>query len=76
MWCTPIAGAYQIGAMFDNLSAKEASFLDMFMRYLDGSILPAGSEMEVITDDQPPTPGNDDAGRTPPPDVKDDPFKP
>lgn len=76
VWCTPIAGAFQIGAMFDNLSAKEASFLDMFMRYLDGSILPAGAEMEIITEPEPPTSGSDDPARTPPPDVKDDPFKP
>jgi hypothetical protein len=76
VWCTAIASAFQIGAMFDNLSAKEASFLDMFLRYLDGSILPAGAEMEVIIDEEPPTAGSDDPAQTPPPDVKDDPFKP
>jgi len=50
VWCTAIGGAYQIGAMFDGLSAKESSFLDMFLRYLDGSILPAGAEMDAIED--------------------------
>ncbi len=74
VWCTAIAGAYQIGAMFDGLSTKEASFLDMFLRYLDGSILPAGAEMEAMEE-------GDDAGAdpeegTPSPDIKDDPFRP
>ncbi len=46
VWCTAIADAFQIGAMFQGLSQKESGFLDMFLRYLDGTILPAGSEME------------------------------
>ncbi len=76
VWCTPIAGAFQIGAMFDTLTAKESAFLDMFLRYLDGSILPAGAEMEivgeldvVIEDGEPAVP----AGA--PPAGKKDPFK-
>jgi hypothetical protein len=74
VWCTAIAGAFQIGAMFDRLSVKEAAFLDMFLRYLDGSILPAGAEMESFDDDeQGQTEGAGD--RTPSPDIKDDPFR-
>ncbi|HEY5282132.1 MAG TPA: PilZ domain-containing protein, partial [Polyangia bacterium] len=74
VWCTAIAGAFQIGAMFDKLSVKEAAFLDMFLRYLDGSILPAGAEMESFDDDeQGQTEGAGDG--TPPPDIKDDPFR-
>jgi hypothetical protein len=73
VWCTAIAGAYQVGAMFDGVSAKESSFLDMFLRYLDGSILPAGAEMEAIEDGQEASAGEADA--TPSPDVKDDPFR-
>ncbi len=46
VWCTPIAHEFQIGAMFDGMSRQQASFLDMFLRYLDGSLLPAGAEME------------------------------
>jgi hypothetical protein len=46
VWCTAIADAFQIGAMFQGLSPKESGFLDMFLRYLDGTILPAGAEME------------------------------
>jgi hypothetical protein len=74
VWCTAIAGAYQVGAMFDNLSAKEASFLDMFLRYLDGSILPAGAEMEAMEDGEESAAGEEDDG-TPSPDIKDDPFR-
>jgi hypothetical protein len=74
VWCTAIAGAFQIGAMFDRLSVKEAAFLDMFLRYLDGSILPAGAEMESFGDDeQGQTEGAGDG--TPSPDIKDDPFR-
>jgi hypothetical protein len=74
VWCTAIAGAYQIGAMFDGLSAKESSFLDMFLRYLDGSILPAGAEMEAIEDGEE-SPAREDNAGTPSPDIKDDPFR-
>ena len=74
VWCTSISGAYQIGAMFDGLSAKESSFLDMFLRYLDGTILPAGAEMDAIEDGEE-SPAREDDGRTPSPDVKDDPFR-
>jgi len=74
VWCTPIGGAYQIGAMFDGISAKEAAFLDMFLRYLDGTILPAGAEMEAVEDSEKSQAVEDDS-RTPPHDVKDDPFR-
>jgi hypothetical protein len=74
VWCTAIASAYQIGAMFDGLSAKESSFLDMFLRYLDGSILPAGAEMESMEDADERSAAEEAAG-TPSPDVKDDPFR-
>ena len=73
VWCTAIADSYQIGAMFDGLSTKESAFLDMFLRYLDGSILPAGAEMEAMEDSDASSLSND--GRTPPPHVKDDPFR-
>jgi hypothetical protein len=72
VWCTPIAKAYQVGAVFDALTPKESAFLEMFLRYLDGSILPAGAEMEIVEvsdDDADPAPG------AAVPDGKDDPFK-
>ena len=73
VWCTSISGAFQVGAMFDKLSVKEAAFLDMFLRYLDGSILPAGAEMESFDDEQEQIEEGDDG--TPSPDIKDDPFR-
>lgn len=74
VWCTPIAGAFQVGAMFDKLSGKESSFLDMFLRYLDGSLLPAGAEMETVDENQP-SAGGDGETSAQSPDVKDDPFR-
>ena len=73
VWCTVIAGAFQVGAMFDALSQKESSFLDMFMRYLDGSILPAGMVMESIDGED--STRSRAADGTPSPDEKDDPFR-
>ena len=74
VWCTAIAKSFQVGAMFDNPSAKQASFLEMFLRYLDGSILPAGAEMESIQDDDE-APASGEIPHTPSPDEKDDPFR-
>jgi hypothetical protein len=74
VWCTAIAGAYQIGAMFDGLSAKESSFLDMFLRYLDGSILPVGAEMDALEDGEESS-DYEEEDSTPSPDIKDDPFR-
>lgn len=53
VWCTAISKAFQIGATFDTISGKEKSFLEMFLRYLDGSILPMGAEMEIQESDSP-----------------------
>jgi len=76
VWCTAIAGAFQIGAMFDGLSSKQSDFLDMFLRYLDGSILPAGAEMEAIDEGEQVQASDQDDDGTPSPDIKDDPFRP
>jgi hypothetical protein len=75
VWCTAIAGAFQVGAMFDKLSRREQEFLVMFLRYLDGSILPAGAEMESVDDAEV---RQDDQGEPhkPSPGDKDDPFDP
>lgn len=76
VWCTAIAGAFQVGAMFDNISGREGAFLDMFLRYLDGSLLPAGAEMDVdVVDDAESLSEQGDEPRTPTPDIKDDPFR-
>jgi hypothetical protein len=74
VWCTAIANAFQIGAMFYPLSGKESGFLDMFLRYLDGTILPAGAEMEG--DDSADLIDEDEAESLDVvPDDKDDPFR-
>ena len=80
VWCTAIAGAFQIGAMFDGVSGREAAFLDMFLRYLDGSILPAGAEMDALEgpdaiDDADLIAEPEEEPGTPIPDIKDDPFR-
>jgi len=67
VWCTHIGNSYQVGAMFNVLSDENADFLDMFLRYLDGSLTPQG-QTATATDDE--------EDRDPPPDVKDDPFRP
>ena len=74
VWCTAIAGAFQVGAMFDRVSGREAAFLDMFLRYLDGSILPAGAEMDSVDDVEELLEAEEESG-TPVPDIKDDPFR-
>jgi hypothetical protein len=66
VWCTAIGASFQVGAMFNPLSHESADFLEMFLRYLDGSLIPraqAAAEEE------------EERERTPPPDVKDDPFR-
>ena len=65
VWCTPIGTSFQVGAMFSEMTDESAEFLDMFLRYLDGSLAPRGHEGEE----------EEERERTPPPDVKDDPFR-
>ena len=64
VWCTPISQAFQVGAMFEKLSRTEQSFLEMFLRYLDGSVLPVGAEVSSVVE----SPESE-------PDQKDDPFR-
>ena len=71
VWCTPISQAFQVGAMFEKLSTTEQSFLDMFLRYLDGSILPAGAEAESVDESSEAEPEQVE----PAPEIKDDPFR-
>jgi hypothetical protein len=65
VWCTPIGKAFQVGAMFDDLSEEQDGFLDMFLRFLDGSLAPRGVQPSEEEEEEPP----------PHPDVKDDPFR-
>jgi hypothetical protein len=66
VWCTPIGSSFQVGAMFNLLSDENSEFLDMFLRYLDGSLTPRGQAADE----------DDERERTPTPDEKDDPFRP
>jgi hypothetical protein len=61
VWCTQIGVSFQVGAMFNALSDENADFLDMFLRYLDGSLTPRGQ-----------TGVEEEEEREPSPDVKDD----
>lgn len=67
VWCTSIEQSFQIGAMFNELGREQTDFLDMFLRYLDGSLAPSGVQPEDREED--------DRELTPPPDIKDDPFR-
>jgi hypothetical protein len=64
VWCTAIGASYQVGAMFEELDIEAVEFLEMFLRYLDGSLVPHGQQ-----------PDDDERDDTPPPDIKDDPFR-
>jgi hypothetical protein len=68
VWCTPISGQFQVGAMFDGVTAEHGEFLEMFLHYLDGTLAPTG--VNPVTGDD----GWEDDGPVPP-DVKDDPFR-
>lgn len=66
VWCTRIGNAYQVGAMFEDVSDEQDSYLDMFLQFLDGTLSPRGSHS-----------GDEDAeeARTPSPEEVDDPFR-
>jgi len=57
VWCTPIGAAFQVGVMYLALSTERTRFLDMFTRFLDGSLSPEGVAIEAPPDDDPDTPG-------------------
>jgi hypothetical protein len=66
VWCTRLADAFQVGAMFDELTDQQDGFLEMFLHFLDGTISPKGV--------------SDDLGVEPDTEVldvedKDDPFR-
>ncbi len=67
VWCTPIAGSYQVGAMFVGLDRDKVRFLEMFLRFLDGSLTPDGAG---------PQDEGDEAPRGKPKVDNDDPFRP
>lgn len=68
VWCTRIGSAYQVGAMFEDVSDEQDSYLDMFLQFLDGTLTPRGSG--AAPDDEDP-----EDNRKPSPDELDDPFR-
>lgn len=62
VWCTAIGTAFQVGAMFEEMTEQEDDFLDTFLQFLDGTLAPRGGML-----------GDDDG--PPSPDDKDDPFR-
>ena len=65
IWCTPMFGKFQIGAMFVQVDADRRRFLDLFMRFIDGDVHPVGHE-----------PASDVPERRERLEDKDDPFRP
>lgn len=68
VWCTNIAGTYQVGAMFDELTDEQDGFLEMFLHFLDGTLAPKGV---AGAEDERPEPEPEPES----PEDKDDPFK-
>lgn len=67
VWCTQIGGAYQVGAIFDEMTEEQENFLEMFLQFLDGTLSPRGEDE---------TGGDGDDTNELPDDVgKDDPFR-
>lgn len=68
VWCTSIAGAFQVGAVFEPLTEEQEAYLEMFLHFLDGTLAPkGGAEGDGQSDDEDPDPLS--------PDEKDDPFR-
>lgn len=44
VWCTELAGKYQVGAMFDDVTDQQDGFLEMFLQYLGESLSPEDDE--------------------------------
>jgi hypothetical protein len=65
IWCTPLFGKFQVGAIFVRVDGERRRFLDLFMRFIDVEVNPVGHE-----------PAHDPADLPPPPEDKDDPFRP
>jgi hypothetical protein len=65
VWCTKIGEAFQLGAMFEEVSEEQDGFLEMFLHFLDGTITPSGVQ---LGEEEP-------SSAAPPPDDTDNPFK-
>lgn len=66
VWCTGMFGKFQIGAKFVGIDPERRRFLDLFMRFIDGEVNPAGAAAAGDHDDSGPHHEHD----------PDDPFRP
>jgi len=65
VWCSDLAGTYQVGAIFEDITDQQDDFLEMFLQFLDGTLSPKDAL------------GDEDSGVTrvgQKPDDKDNPF--
>jgi hypothetical protein len=62
VWCTALAGSFQVGCMFEDVTDQQDQFLEMFLQYLDGTLSPKSDDEDDIYID----PGHPD---------EDDPFR-
>ena len=44
VWCTNLAGSYQVGAMFEEVTDQQDQFLEMVLQYLDGTLMPRAED--------------------------------
>jgi len=51
VWCSDLAGTYQVGAIFEDISDEQDDFLEMFLQFLDGTLSPnaIGDEDSGVT---------------------------
>jgi hypothetical protein len=49
VWCTNLAGSFQVGAMFEDVTDQQDQFLEMFLQYLDGTLSPRGEDEDEDT---------------------------
>ena len=63
VWCTNLAGSFQVGAMFEDVTDQQDQFLEMFLHYLDGTLSPRGVDDDDDPSADPGHPDDDDPMR-------------
>lgn len=72
VWCTRIGPAFQIGALFEDVTEEQDNFLEMFLQFLDGTLAPKGVDGDGDDDRSDGGSTSDDVD----PIDRDDPFRP
>jgi hypothetical protein len=52
VWCTPVDEAHQVGISFRGLSAEQANYLSVFLRYLDDGLRSGRADRDLAVDDR------------------------